>query len=513
MTFKEAKDILKKEFAVINLHKSTEPFEFDDSNWFGYEKPSVLEAFRVLSKKGYYITISGHDYDMRKKRLEKEYEKNTKAPGPGEEQSKEGNPALKEASSQFNDALLDEQAKKIEELTKEKTDLEDQITILNACKEYNENFGRKQIKRLGKEIAKLNSIIHDKNAVLADVAEELRLSKIREKNLAELGLKYVGENEKLKKELADKVVDKIDAQALKSAESALAYKDEVIETLDKELAEAKHELSSLKRPFRPDSTEAVVLFANAYAKAERKHLPCTDWRNDGKEVSATYILENGKKSKIALDFTGDEIIFSRTDPDKPRKDSLYSYKDKQLAEKDEVIADLGRELKATKTELEEKTKLVEVVRKGSKEYCEYGIAAEKMIQKMAKEIVNDSPVPSKDYKQYRLWANGYRFNPQFPDFSKEEEKKPSLFRDDSVGAVTNQKDCSPVKDTHPTEDNPKEVEMDEILEHVRKVLEEGGTVSTSYDKAEEGGNQSATIVQHRKSIVDLFKEIKRLWQE
>ena len=162
----------------------------------------------------------------------------------------------------------------------------------------------------------LEQMLKDKNAVLSDVAEELRLSKIREKNLVEVSQKYMKENEELKKELADKVVDNIDAQALKSAESALAYKDEVIETLDKELAEAKHELSSLKRPFRPDSTEAVVLFANAYAKAEKKHLRCAEWRNDGKEVSVTYILKNGKKSKITLDFTGDEIIFSRTDPDK-----------------------------------------------------------------------------------------------------------------------------------------------------------------------------------------------------
>ena len=352
MTLEEAKKILEKEFAVIGIHKSTEPFEFDESGWIEHEKPSVLEAFRVLSKEGYYITISGHDYNMRKKRLEKEYEKNVKAPGPGEEQSKEGdlkaatkmfgaqareimrltaenaelretidkmkeaNPALEESASKFNDALLDEQAKKIAELTKEKANLEDQITVLNACKKHNDKIDRKQIKCLGKEIAKLNGIIHDKNAILSDVAEELRLSKIREKNLTELCQKYIKANEELKEKLADKVVDEINAQALKSAESALAYKDEVIETLDKELAEAKHELSSLKRPFRPDSTKAVVLFANAYAKAEKKHLRCAEWRNDGKEVSVTYILKNGKKSKITLDFTGDEIIFSRTAPDK-----------------------------------------------------------------------------------------------------------------------------------------------------------------------------------------------------
>lgn len=311
MTFEEAKKILEKEFAVINLHKSTEPFEFDDSNWFGYEKPSVLEAFRVLSKGGYYISISGHDYNMREKRLKKEYEENTKAPGSAENSIKgdlsgnksiehcgepipgsplsavEGiklkrkdnqntseNPALKESASQFNDALLDEQAKKIAELTKEKTNLEDQITVLDACKKHNNKINRKQIKGLGKEIARLNKIIHkknlkieelrkessrhlrgkmkmfgenfdleqklkDKDAVLADVAEELRLSKIREKNLTEVSQKYMKENEELKKNLADKVVVKIDAQALKSAESALAYKEKVIADLTHKLKD-KH---------------------------------------------------------------------------------------------------------------------------------------------------------------------------------------------------------------------------------------------------------------------------------
>lgn len=394
MTLKEAKDILKKEFEVIGIHKTTEPFEFDESRWIEHEKPSVLEAFRVLSKEGYYVTISGHDYNMREKRLKKEYEENTKAPGPGEEKPKEGNPALKEASSQFNDALLDEQAKKIEELTKDKelikkaslSQLDDFIEIYNLLTKESQ-----KAKRLGNEIAKLNSIIHDKNAVLTDVSEELRLTKIREKNLAELGLKYVGENEELKKKLANMVVDKIDAQALKSAESALAYKEKVI------------------------------------------------------------------------------------------------------AEKDDVIADLGNELAATKKELDEKTKLVEMVRKGSKEYREYGIAALSMIRKMAKVIVNGGPVSSKDFKEYRRLANGYSFNPQLPDFSEEEEKKLSPVKDDnSLGEVTNQKDCSPAKDTHPTEDNPDEVELDEILECVRKALEEGHTVSIKYDEADEGRGHYVT---------------------
>lgn len=210
MTLEEAKKILEKEFAVISLHKSTEPFEFDESGWIEHEKPSVLEAFRVLSKGGYYISISGHDYNMREKRLKKEYEENTKAPGSSENRIKEDsgvNPALKESASQFNDALLDEQGKKIKHLTK--------------------------------KIARLNKIIHNKN-------EELRLTKIREKNLAELGLKYVGENEKLKKKLSDKIVDKIDARALKSAESALAYKEKVIAEKDDVIADLGKELAAQK---------------------------------------------------------------------------------------------------------------------------------------------------------------------------------------------------------------------------------------------------------------------------
>jgi flagellar biosynthesis chaperone FliJ len=331
MTLEEAKKILEKEFAVISLHKSTEPFEFDESGWIEHEKPSVLEAFRVLSKGGYYISISGHDYNMREKRLKKEYEENTKAPGSSENRIKEDsgvNPALKESASQFNDALLDEQGKKIKHLTK--------------------------------KIARLNKIIHKKN-------EELRLTKIREKNLAELGLKYVGENEKLKKKLADKIVDEIDARALKSAESALAYKEKVI------------------------------------------------------------------------------------------------------AEKDEVIADLGNELAATKKELEGTNNLVRMVRNASKEYCEYGIAAEKMIQKLSKIIVSKGLVPSDVFEKCRLWANGYRFNPQLYDFIEEEEKR---------------------------------------LEHAKKIR-------VSSDNAEEGADLYGVIVLRDKDYIDALKKAKDadIWQE
>ena len=396
MTLEEAKDILKKEFAVINLHKSTEPFEFDDSNWFGYEKPSVLEAFRVLSKEGYYITISGHDYDMRKKRLKKEYETSTKAPGPGEEQPKEGNPALEESASQFNDALLDEQAKKIAELTKDKElmkkatllRLDDFIEIYNLLTKESQ-----KTKRLGKEIAKLNGIIHDKNAVLADVAEELRLSKIREKNLTGVSQKYMKENEELRKELADKVIDKIDTQALKSAESALAWKEKVI---------------------------------------------------------------------------------------------YY---------KDMAIADLQEKLVATKKELEGANNLVGIVRKGSREYCEYGIAAEKMIQKMAKDIVNDRPVSPKDYEQYRLWAKGYRFNPQLPERTDEEEKKLN----------TAKSTLDDLKEKAYNSFNAKACNLGLVGSK-----DGNGILDQLFgaDIAEKGGDNSGVIVLCGKDLIDAIKKMK-----
>lgn len=207
MTLEEAKKILKEEgFSLEGPGKPGVVSEYFKE----YESPEVCEAMQVVCSAGYMIMMFGNVFEARKDRLRKEYEKNTKAPGSAENRIKEDtgvNHALKESASQFNDALLDEQGKKIKHLTK--------------------------------KIARLNKIIHKKN-------EELRLTKIREKNLAELGLKYVGENEKLKKKLADKIVDKIDAQALKSAESALAYKEKVIAEKDEVIADLGKELAAQK---------------------------------------------------------------------------------------------------------------------------------------------------------------------------------------------------------------------------------------------------------------------------
>lgn len=130
-----------------------------------------------------------------------------------------------------------------------------------------------------------------------------------------------------------------------------------------------------------------------------------------------------------------------------RLNKIIHKKNLKIAAKDEVIGDLGKELRAQKglvdhisklrdsakinlnlrmkeceklkEKLEEANNLVKEVRKGSKEYCEYGIAAEKMIQKLAKIIVSKGLVPSDVFEKCRLWANGYRFNPQLPELSKD----------------------------------------------------------------------------------------------
>lgn len=261
MTLEEAKKILEKEVFGIRFKKFDKPLKFEEKLWIRNEKPEVLEALHIVAKNGIGVSVPKTTLRIRSLIIKK-MKAGEREPAPvsgtplsaaegiklkrKDNQNTSENHALAESASQFNDALLDEQGKKIEELTMENERLKDQVAVLYARKEYNEKYNLKQIKRLGKEISKLNSIIHDKNAVLSDVAEELRLTKIREKNLAELGLKYVGENEKLKKKLADKIVDEIDARALKSAESALAYKEKVITEKNEVIDNLRKELKAQK---------------------------------------------------------------------------------------------------------------------------------------------------------------------------------------------------------------------------------------------------------------------------
>lgn len=308
MTLKEAKKILKKEgFIVDKIGKPRTVFDFFIEN----EAPDICEAMQVVSTAGYDIYMEANRFDARKARLKKEHEENTKATGSCGEKPKEDsgvNPAIKESASQFNDALLDEQAKKIEKLTEENERLEDKITIFNIFKKRNDEAYRRQIRSLDNEISRLNEAIHkknmkieelrkessrhlrgkikvfyenvdlekmlkDKDAVLSDVAEELRLSKIREKNLTEVCQKYMKENEELMEKLDKKIVDKIDAQALKSAESALAYKEKVIAEKDDVIADLGKELKDKHKKYvwYKGSYEAAKQILNTIADYAAKH--------------------------------------------------------------------------------------------------------------------------------------------------------------------------------------------------------------------------------------------------
>lgn len=366
-----------------------------------FEKPEVCEAIKVANENRWTVALTPTEWDEREARLKKEYEENTKAPGSAENHIKEDsgvNPALAESASQFNDALLDEQAKKIAELTEEKERLEDKITIFNIFKKRNDEAYRRQIRSLDKDISKLNGIIHDKNAVLSDVAEELRLSKIREKNLTEVCQKYVKEVEDLREQLANKVVDKINANALKSAESALAYKEKVI----------------------------------------------------------------------------------------AEKDMALAYYEKKIAEKDEVIADLDKELAATKKALEEKTKLVEIVRNGSKEYCDYGVAANEFIKELAHLYVlasNNGNINGemlercKNYQTYGFPANCNReTKKEINDIARGKTKVVGVDiaeeGEDYYGKIVL---CDKIC-TRKIE----EIEIEKAVKLVRKAMKEGHTVTINY---------------------------------
>lgn len=339
MTLKEAKKILKKEgFIVDKIGKPRTVFDFFIEN----EAPDICEAMQVVSTAGYDIYMEANRFDARKARLKKEHEENTKDPDSVVEQPNEGNHALEESASQFNDALLDEQAKKIEELTKDKelikkaslSQLDDFIEIYNLLTKESQ-----KTKRLSNEITRLNKAIHkknmkieelrkessrhlrgkikvfyenvdlekmlkDKDAVLSDVAEELRLSKIREKNLTELCQKYVKANEELKEKLDKKIVDKIDAQALKSAESALAYKEKVIAEKDEVIADLGKELKEKHKKYvwYKGAYEAAQQILNTIADYAAKHpykkfsdqMVGVDIAEEGADLTGVIIIKSEK---------------------------------------------------------------------------------------------------------------------------------------------------------------------------------------------------------------------------
>lgn len=295
-----------------------------------FEKPEVCEAIKVANANRWTVCLSPTEWDEREARLKKEYEQNTKSTGPGEEQPKEkvriiccsaspkadfyykhvlneGNPALAESASQFNDALLDEQGKKIKHLTKKINRLNNAIHKKNMKIEELRKESSRHLRgkiKVFYENVDLEQMLKDKNAVLSDVAEELRLSKIREKNLTEVSQKYIKENEELKKKLANKIVDKIDAQALKSAESALAYKEKVIAEKDEVIADLGKELKEKHKKYvwYKGAYEAAQQILNTIADYAAKHpnkkfsdkMVGVDVAEEGADLTGVIIIKSEK---------------------------------------------------------------------------------------------------------------------------------------------------------------------------------------------------------------------------
>lgn len=278
---------------------------YDTSCLSGYENDEMKEAWRCCAKAGYIVAMEISKFSKREARLKKEFEVATKAPKDGEhcgepvsgtplnatealkEKHKDNkntakNPALNESASQFNDAMLDEQAKKIKRLedyvaSRNKIIAEQsaKISSLNA-----------KVTKKNKVISKKSRELKDKDAVLSDVAEELRLSKVREEKLTEVCKKYLKEIDVLK--------------------GGIRTLDELRERELEELEKAKKHKTSNRRK----SIEAVASYVDAVTKAELDGLFLDYWENDGNKITAIYQKNNGKELKLCLDFTGDEIVFS-----------------------------------------------------------------------------------------------------------------------------------------------------------------------------------------------------------
>lgn len=133
-------------------------------------------------------------------------------------------------------SLLDEQKAKISNLQSEIERLRRWECFTKDICSWKDNklqALRKEVARLNKVIASKNVSIKEKDEVIDDISKELAHSKSREEELTATVEDYMKEIKELREKLADKVVDEINAQALKSAENALSEKDDVINELTK----------------------------------------------------------------------------------------------------------------------------------------------------------------------------------------------------------------------------------------------------------------------------------------
>lgn len=213
-----------------------------------FEKPEVCEAIKVANANKWTICLSPAEWDEREARLKKEYGKNHIKRG----DTVPCSPALKEAASQFNDALLDEQGKKIK------------------------RFG-KEIARLNKIIRKKNLKIEEKNEVIdnlcKELAEQYKELTSKEKEINELLFKFEGarsflllsqrENEEKCKTEASllKRIDELELMlkqregTLRLSEAGNDFKDSMINHVSKSYDKSQKRISAFMYKSLSKSTE------------------------------------------------------------------------------------------------------------------------------------------------------------------------------------------------------------------------------------------------------------------
>lgn len=314
------------------------------------------------------------------------------------------NPALNESAPQFNNAMLDEQKKQIDELKKhnaaladnfnktydkliEKEAMVEALEQTIACRNNEiEELAKKANKYdvLGKQFKHLSDVLHKKNQRI----EELRAES--SKHLRDK-IKVFYENQELEKKVKDALdmmddaysschimknkidardarikeleeqlasitVNNVNAQALKSAESALAYKekviadlqdklksaranrhneriykkqlaekDKIIEDLGKELAETKKRMEAVMvsttakcmKAARESITESFKSYAAKYAKSTLDDLKDKAYESFNKK--ACDLGFTGSKSGVGIfdrmqscETTGDVTVIMKT---------------------------------------------------------------------------------------------------------------------------------------------------------------------------------------------------------
>lgn len=220
MTLEEAKEILKKEGWTKFQKLAYRPKGLKRPEW---EKPTVVEALEVCYATNVLPLILKEKLSERDERLKAEYENDY---GIGQVDCKDGEPArdehlnhaLKESAKQFNESLLDEQSKKIKDLEKKNIILNEKVVTMSKelgaerctskilIEKFNEirslkkklrkmrsiaDGFRKEINTLTSRIIDFRKSIKEKDEVIEDISEELRLSKEREEELVETVKDYL----------------------------------------------------------------------------------------------------------------------------------------------------------------------------------------------------------------------------------------------------------------------------------------------------------------------------------